>query len=183
LRILAAIFAIALPVGWAAWATEPAATTSPKTAAKKKAAPKTSSGKTATTTSASKTGTGALKTTASAHPAPTASNQKKSTAKQQASTRYHRSAQLQPAPDRYKEIQQALADKGYFAGPVDGNWTPTSVDALKRFQHDQSLTEDGKIGSLSVIALGLGPRRGGLSPLAEPAPHPETPPDPPLDPK
>jgi len=43
------------------------------------------------------------------------------------------------------------------------------VDALKRFQHDQSLIEDGKIGSLSLIALGLGPKRGGTSFLAAPA--------------
>jgi hypothetical protein len=33
------------------------------------------------------------------------------------------------------------------------------VDALKRFQREQNLTEDGKIGSLSLIALGLGPKR------------------------
>lgn len=68
-----------------------------------------------------------------------------------------RSFQQQPTPERYKEIQQALSDKGYFGGTADGNWGPESVDALKRFQHDQSLTEDGKIGSLSLIALGLGP--------------------------
>jgi len=35
------------------------------------------------------------------------------------------------------------------------------LDALKRFQRDQNLTEDGKIGALSLIALGLGPRRTG----------------------
>jgi peptidoglycan hydrolase-like protein with peptidoglycan-binding domain len=71
-----------------------------------------------------------------------------------------RSNQLQPTPDRYREIQQSLSDKGYFAGQPDGNWGPDSIDALKRFQRDQNLTEDGKIGSLSLIALGLGPRRG-----------------------
>jgi peptidoglycan hydrolase-like protein with peptidoglycan-binding domain len=70
-----------------------------------------------------------------------------------------RSTQQQPTPDRYKEIQQSLADKGYFSGPVDGNWGPESVDALKRFQREQNLTDDGKIGSLSLIALGLGPKR------------------------
>jgi len=69
-------------------------------------------------------------------------------------------AQQQPSADRYKEIQQALADKGYFQGPVDGAWNPGSVDALKRFQKDQNLDPDGKIGSLSLIALGLGPKRG-----------------------
>ena len=67
--------------------------------------------------------------------------------------------QQQPTQARYKEIQQALADKGYFSGPVDGSWGPESVDALKRFQREQNLTEDGKIGSLSLIALGLGPKR------------------------
>ena len=77
----------------------------------------------------------------------------------QAATISRRSTQVQPTPDRYKEIQQALSEKGYFAGPADGNWGPDSIDAMKRFQHDQNLTEDGKIGSLSLIALGLGPKR------------------------
>lgn len=66
--------------------------------------------------------------------------------------------QQQPTSERYKEIQQALGDKGYFKGAVDGNWGTDSVDALKRFQHDQNLPEDGKIGSLALIALGLGPK-------------------------
>ncbi len=66
--------------------------------------------------------------------------------------------QQQPTPDRYKEIQQALADKGYFSGSPDGVWSATSSDALKRFQHDQNLNEDGKVDSLSLIALGLGPK-------------------------
>src|SRR5579884_112988 len=44
-----------------------------------------------------------------------------------------------PSPDRYKEIQQALADKGYYKGPVNGEWDADSVDALKRFQTDQKL--------------------------------------------
>ena len=69
---------------------------------------------------------------------------------------HRRSAQQQPTPDRYKEIQQALADQGYFARPVDGDWGASSMDALKRFQHDQNLMEDGKVGSVSLIALGLG---------------------------
>jgi peptidoglycan hydrolase-like protein with peptidoglycan-binding domain len=69
-------------------------------------------------------------------------------------------SQQQPTTDRYKEIQQALATKGYFEGPVDGAWNPGSVEALKRFQKDQNLDPDGKIGSLSLIALGLGPKRG-----------------------
>ena len=68
-------------------------------------------------------------------------------------------AQLQPTPERYKEIQQALADNGYFSGTPDGVWAASSTDALKRFQHDQNLSEDGKVDALSLIALGLGPKR------------------------
>lgn len=65
------------------------------------------------------------------------------------------------------------------------------MDALKRFQHDQNLTEDGKIGSVSLIALGLGPKRGSTekaapdkaapdkvaAPPAVSEPPAETPPD------
>lgn len=85
--------------------------------------------------------------------------------------------QQQPTTDRYKEIQQALSDKGYFQGPVDGAWNPGSVEALKRFQKDQNLDPDGKIGSLSLIALGLGPKRGVAS--AQAAPTSSDPVDPP----
>jgi peptidoglycan hydrolase-like protein with peptidoglycan-binding domain len=66
---------------------------------------------------------------------------------------------MEPAPERYKEIQEALADKGYFHGPVDGTWGADSTDAMKRFQTEQNLSADGKISALSLIALGLGPRR------------------------
>ena len=81
--------------------------------------------------------------------------------------------QQQPTAGRYKEIQQALADKGYFRGPVDGTWGLESVDALKRFQKEQNLDPDGKIGALSLMALGLGPRRGpAAAQAADPAVDP-----------
>ena len=85
--------------------------------------------------------------------------------------------QMQPTTDRYKEIQQALADKGYFRGTPDGAWNGESVEALKRFQKDQNLDPDGKIGSLSLMALGLGPKRGVVS--AQSAPTGSEPVDPP----
>jgi peptidoglycan hydrolase-like protein with peptidoglycan-binding domain len=84
-----------------------------------------------------------------------------------------RSAPQQPTPERYKEIQQALADKGYFQGSVDGNWGPESVDALTRFQHEQSLVEDGKLSSLALIALGLGPKRVAVPDTPRPPTGPE----------
>jgi peptidoglycan hydrolase-like protein with peptidoglycan-binding domain len=72
-----------------------------------------------------------------------------------------------PTPERYQEIQQALAARGYYKGPVNGTWNSDSVDALKRFQADQNLPPDGKLTSLSLIAMGLGPKRSG--PSAPPA--------------
>ncbi|MBI3281080.1 MAG: peptidoglycan-binding protein [Acidobacteria bacterium] len=70
-----------------------------------------------------------------------------------------RVTQQAPSPERYQRIQQALAAQGYYHGPIDGKWTAECVDALKRFQQAQSLTANGKLGSLSLIALGLGPKR------------------------
>jgi peptidoglycan hydrolase-like protein with peptidoglycan-binding domain len=77
-----------------------------------------------------------------------------------ATSAYRRSSQATPTVERYQEIQQALAERGYFEGSPDGRWGASSTEALKRFQREQNLVEDGKLGSLSLIALGLGPRRG-----------------------
>lgn len=65
--------------------------------------------------------------------------------------------QASPTADRYREIQQALATKGYFQGTPDGVWNGDSISALRRFQQDQGLKPDGKLDSLSLMALGLGP--------------------------
>ena len=89
-----------------------------------------------------------------------------------------RAAQQQPTVERYKEIQQALADKGYFHGPVDGVWGADSTDALKRFQREQNIEDDGKIGSLSLIALGLGPQRSAATASPAPGSSPPAAPDP-----
>ena len=49
--------------------------------------------------------------------------------------------------------------KGYLsADQANGRWTDDSTEALKKFQSDQSLDPTGKINSLSLIALGLGPK-------------------------
>lgn len=85
-----------------------------------------------------------------------------------------RSYQQVPTPERYKEIQDALARKGFFQGDANGQWGADSVDALKRFQTSQNLGADGKINSLSLIALGLGPNH--LTASAKPATQQPAPP-------
>jgi peptidoglycan hydrolase-like protein with peptidoglycan-binding domain len=59
--------------------------------------------------------------------------------------------------------------KGYFHGEPNGEWGPDSADALKRFQAEQNLTPDGKLTSLSLIALGLGPKRLSAQAHAQPS--------------
>ena len=85
---------------------------------------------------------------------------------------------MTPSADRTKEIQSALAQKGYLKGEPSGTWDPSSVDAMKRFQKDQNLDADGKLSSLSLIALGLGPKRT-LTASTTPTPSSTTIPAPP----
>jgi Ni/Co efflux regulator RcnB len=78
-----------------------------------------------------------------------------------------RGGQMTPSPQRYGEIQQALVTKGYTSQSPDGVWGPEWTGSLKRFQQDQKLEPNGKLTALSLITLGLGPRReSGASPAS-----------------
>jgi hypothetical protein len=131
-----------------AWSADGAVAPQKKAVAKKKPAKKKAPPSKQGTASSRKPGTA----TKSA-----SSRGKKTTAKRGVTWR---NRQLSPSPDRYREIQGALAAKG-FLKPEDatGTWNQTSSDALKKFQAEQNLESSGKIDSLSLIALGLGPHR------------------------
>jgi len=88
----------------------------------------------------------------------------KSTKKTPAAT--WRTRQQNPTPERYKEIQQALVDKGYLKGEPSGVWDAASVDAMQRFQSDQKMTPTGKINAPSLIGLGLGAKSAGAQEAA-----------------
>jgi hypothetical protein len=174
IRTVGLLSALAAQLSWAAESTpakqtlpakQPAAKQAPKQAPTAKPAVKPAVAEKSTSTKAIPP-----KTTAAASAKPTyakpivpksAAAGKPAVRKAPVYPRYY--AQQQPAPERYKEIQQALVDKGYFSGSPDGVWGATSTDALKRFQHDQNLNEDGKLDSLSIIALGLGPKRAATN--------------------
>jgi hypothetical protein len=88
-----------------------------------------------------------------------------------------RNRQASPSSDRYREIQNALVAKGYLpADAATGAWDQGSADALKKFQSEQNLDSNGKINSLSLIALGLGPRHENNS--TKPVEGGNAPPDP-----
>ena len=87
-----------------------------------------------------------------------------------------RKGQTNPAPDRYRQIQEALAAKGYLpADQASGQWNDASAEALKRFQADQNLDATGKVNSLSLIALGLGPKHDATPTVVAPATTPANP--------
>jgi Putative peptidoglycan binding domain len=123
-----------------------------------------------------------------AAPDPQTSPKKSASAKKTTAKRKGKSAarpaarQLTPTPERYKEIQQALAKKGYLKSEPNGVWGADSTEALRQFQTDQKLAPSGKINASSLIALGLGPKTAGpatgsVTPPAEPPKPSSTRPD------
>ncbi len=52
-----------------------------------------------------------------------------------------------------REAQQLLTDLGYDPGPVDGQYGPQTADAVKTFQRDVGITQDGLIGQDLLILL------------------------------
>lgn len=48
------------------------------------------------------------------------------------------------AADTHKAIQQALRTKGYYSGPVDGNFGPMSKRAVVKFRADNHISRAGR---------------------------------------
>ena len=57
--------------------------------------------------------------------------------------------------DTVRSVQQALNDRGYDAGPADGQMGPGTTDALLRFQQAQGLPQTGQPDSRTQAALGV----------------------------
>jgi peptidoglycan hydrolase-like protein with peptidoglycan-binding domain len=101
--------------------------------------------------------------------APKSASSKKRVVRRRRPRTTWRNRQLQPTKERYKEIQQALYDKGYLKSEPTGIWGDESVDAMTRFQTAQNLPATGKITAASLIGLGLGAKSAG-APEAPPLP-------------
>ena len=54
---------------------------------------------------------------------------------------------------RVKSLQQSLKDLGLYTGSVDGNYGSGTVKAVKAFQKQQGLTQDGVAGTKTLAAL------------------------------
>lgn len=54
-----------------------------------------------------------------------------------------------------RNVQQALNDKGFNAGPADGHWGPSTETALRQFQSAQGLPSTGVLDARTMNALGV----------------------------
>jgi peptidoglycan hydrolase-like protein with peptidoglycan-binding domain len=52
-----------------------------------------------------------------------------------------------------RDVQQALQNKGYDVGPIDGVMGPRTQSALREFQQQQGLTRSGRIDQRTMSAL------------------------------
>jgi putative chitinase len=57
--------------------------------------------------------------------------------------------------ERVKALQQALQDKGFDPGEIDGDFGPGTEAAVLAFQQSEGLLADGKAGPQTLGALGL----------------------------
>ncbi|HIZ17393.1 MAG TPA: spore cortex-lytic enzyme [Firmicutes bacterium] len=57
--------------------------------------------------------------------------------------------------DEVVQIQQKLKDMGYYQGNVDGMYGYQTMNAVKEFQSDNSLSVDGIAGTQTLQALGI----------------------------
>jgi peptidoglycan hydrolase-like protein with peptidoglycan-binding domain len=118
--------------------------------------------------------------------APVTAKAKKKRPRKKSSRRKRRKGQLRPTPERIREIQTALIQKGYFAGEPTGSWDARTTDAMRRFQQTSGLEPTGRLDAPSLIKLGLGPETAGVGaprpPAGQTSPSASSPPDNPTRP-
>ena len=64
-----------------------------------------------------------------------------------------------PTPDATVEnVQTQLAQQGYYSGPIDGLFGPTTRDALARYQTSKGLNVTGSLSPDTLESFGLPPQ-------------------------
>jgi peptidoglycan hydrolase-like protein with peptidoglycan-binding domain len=57
-------------------------------------------------------------------------------------------------PDKIRQVQQALQNKGSDPGPIDGIFGPKTKEAVRNFQDRYGMKADGEIDNQTLYALG-----------------------------
>ena len=72
--------------------------------------------------------------------------------------------QRAPTAERIREIQTALASRGFGTGEPTGKLDAATLEALKRFQESKGFPATGKLDARTLQALGLGSEVAGKAP-------------------
>jgi hypothetical protein len=54
-----------------------------------------------------------------------------------------------------RSVQLSLNQRGYDAGPADGQWGPSTESALRQFQQSRGLAQTGSLDQQTLSALGV----------------------------
>jgi peptidoglycan hydrolase-like protein with peptidoglycan-binding domain len=78
-----------------------------------------------------------------------------SVGQQQTQNTGHQMSAQQLNDNQMRELQQALNDKGFSPGSVDGKWGPNTRKALEDFQKSQKMRASENLDANMIAALGL----------------------------
>ena len=62
---------------------------------------------------------------------------------------------LAQGSDPVRQAQQALKDKGFDPGPIDGRYGPKTSDAVRRYQKQNNIVASGRLGGDTYESLGV----------------------------
>lgn len=65
-------------------------------------------------------------------------------------------------PALVRSVQQALKQKGYDTGSIDGHVGPSTEKALRDFQQAQGLPQSGSLDAQTLSALGVDQNQGAM---------------------
>jgi peptidoglycan hydrolase-like protein with peptidoglycan-binding domain len=54
-----------------------------------------------------------------------------------------------------RQAQQALKDKGFDPGPIDGKYGPQTEEAVRRYQKENKIVANGRLGGETYESLGV----------------------------
>ena len=77
------------------------------------------------------------------------------------------------------QLQQALADRGFYTGPIDGRYSAATIEAVRAFQRDLGVPETGVIDVATLQAIYARGQETGAATVPTVPPETYPPPPPP----